>query len=73
MPYKGLYQQPDQGGFARADSRAILLSRSSTSGSNLTGNCAPNAMPHLYSSADAHSSEITIKGRAAPPNLLGRN
>ena len=45
-------------------SRAILLSRSSTSGSNLTGNCAPNAMPHFYSSANAHSSAITIKGRA---------
>jgi len=39
-------------------SRAVDSSRSSTSGSNLTGNCAPNAMPHLYSSANALSRAI---------------
>ncbi len=39
-------------------SRAIDSSRSSTSGSNLTGNCAPNDMPQLYSSAHAHSRAI---------------
>jgi hypothetical protein len=39
-------------------SPAIESSRSSTSGSNLTGNCAPNAMPHLYSTANAHSRAI---------------